>query len=124
MLQSYGISPTPKTPSNKNQSYLKFYISVLQNITSTRLCNISKFISMCLITPFHGPGNTKIPDFIEEIRDYDAGLMNDTTQAMALTGAFISSSWPSPCSRGTAGQQACRTSGRPCGPCTPGASSS
>ena len=46
---------------------------------------------MCLITPFHGPGNTKIPDFIEEIRDYDAGLMDNTTQAMALTGALISS---------------------------------
>ena len=29
---------------------------------------------MCLITPFHGPGNTKIPDFIEEIRDFCAGL--------------------------------------------------
>ena len=25
---------------------------------------------MCLITPFHGPRNTKIPDFIEEIRDF------------------------------------------------------
>lgn len=48
---------------------------------------------MCLITPFHGPGNTKIPDFIEEIRDYDAGLKDDTTQAMALTGALKISSF-------------------------------
>ena len=40
---------------------------------------------MCLITPFHGPGNTKIPDFIEEIRDYGAGLKELSTQAKALT---------------------------------------
>lgn len=33
------------------------------------------------ITPFHGTGKIKIPDFIEEIRDYDAGLKDNTTQA-------------------------------------------
>jgi hypothetical protein len=36
--------------------------------------------------------NTKIPDFIEEIRDFVAGLMVIAIQAKALTGAWISPS--------------------------------